>query len=924
MKDEIQNKDDNANKIEFNPIPKIDNKDISIDSLNFEIDEKEILKVYDISDEWNKFFSEKEYQSLFEEYLDIKKANINAVYSNPLYFIKKIIYFYNKETFIDSFLFKLKTPPNEKQKQYNANKKSISFKVDFDNENKKALLSFDLEKKLFNGKIKPDNKNISIPFSIDSNNDILIPINNYDEKKNELKLIPKLIKNKSEKINVESNCDEIKIEKIQNEYLEENKGEITINKNSNDSKEHNKENNSHTKGSSTISKILNSSFELSKNETLLSYDEKENENFKILVRENNDNLLNVFQREKLEGETYESIANKTLELMCNISLNRNIEVKNYMAKNAKKINIFFNLKGENKIKDFQIDSYISKITGKELKKIKEKFPNHFFFFENLNLKDSEIYEVIGEISQNIVNNSRQKISQEFNYIHLIKYFNNYHEKEKSDFISLCNDYGLNNDEKIFILITDGSYIKTKYLINILNNNINEIENLINEKKGKNEIINVLSGYFNDKTAFNLLEINIERFYNFCMFYNNLKMSGIKFCFCFISDIIEDKLENILEEKIKLYKDYDKDIEQNIGLVDDFECKQQKNEFIERISEILEKNNKLKSNLMIISNKINRKIKDFVANKNDILKKLDEFFVKFDKKNNDNFYEISKKLIQDISGQDLFFKNIYLNKMFFFFILLLPKENIIDIKKIKNSIKIIDKGLSFEIIHKDDINEIDNYIKSQNMDKLKINIFISNNDNQLMKAEFKHMFQKNYTYFFYLLKEQKVDICIEDIIKRNITNSVQLFIDDFYHNKKCYLPNVKESKEILSKDNILDKIKYDLKLLKMKKEKVKDIPNEFNYAFVIDKEDDNELKKIVNDYHDSIIFMIEELLNISKIKNDKNVVNIFINKDKFFNVFNNLFENMKFKCFYRYFLLDYLKKIALYYMKIDLERIKIEI
>ena len=111
--------------------------------------------------------------------------------------------------------------------------------------------------------------------------------------------------------------------------------------------------------------------------------------------------------------------------MCNISINRNIEVKNYIIKKAKKINTFFNLNKENKIKEFQIDSYISKLTGKELKQIKEKFPNNFFFFENLNLKDSENYEVIGEISQNIINNSRQKIAQEFNYINLIKAFNNY-------------------------------------------------------------------------------------------------------------------------------------------------------------------------------------------------------------------------------------------------------------------------------------------------------------------------------------------------------------------------------------------------------------------------------------------------------------------------------------------------------------------
>lgn len=72
------------------------------------------------------------------------------------------------------------------------------------------------------------------------------------------------------------------------------------------------------------------------------------------------------------------------------------------------------------------------------------------------------------------------------------------------FISLCKEYGFGIYEKIFILITDGSFIKTKYLINILNNNQDKISNLINEKKDKKEIINVLTGYFHDDIALNLL------------------------------------------------------------------------------------------------------------------------------------------------------------------------------------------------------------------------------------------------------------------------------------------------------------------------------------------------------------------------------------------------------------------------------------
>ena len=408
MKDEINKNECNDNKIEFNPDLKKNNSDISIDLIDFHFDEKEILKVYDIHDEWDNFFSEKEYQTLLEEYLDIKKTNINAVFSNPLYFIKKIIYFYNKETFVDSFLLKLKSPPVNKKIQKINTAKSISFKTKLDNESKKTFVNMNSNNKIFSGTIKPNNKPSSISFNLDNKNNIIIPINNYDENKKEIQLSLKFIEKNPKKFNNKRNFDKIDIEN-------NNKDEFSLGQNLNEHKNQNKGSNSNSIYSSSLIKKNNYFSELlSIDNAFISYDKKENENFKILIRENNDNLLNIFQREKLEGTTYESIANKTFELICNNSINRNIEVKNYIIKKAKKINTFFNLNKENKIKEFQIDSYISKLTGKELKQIKEKFPNNFFFFENLNLKDSENYEVIGEISQNIINNSRQKIAQEFN------------------------------------------------------------------------------------------------------------------------------------------------------------------------------------------------------------------------------------------------------------------------------------------------------------------------------------------------------------------------------------------------------------------------------------------------------------------------------------------------------------------------------
>ena len=116
MSDETTPKTTNVNDIEFNPQTNAKEEDVALDFMDLEINNEEIIKVYDIHNEWNKFFTEKEYQTLLEESLDIKKSNINAVYSNPLYFIKKIIYFYNKETFFDSYFLTLKSPHMKKIK----------------------------------------------------------------------------------------------------------------------------------------------------------------------------------------------------------------------------------------------------------------------------------------------------------------------------------------------------------------------------------------------------------------------------------------------------------------------------------------------------------------------------------------------------------------------------------------------------------------------------------------------------------------------------------------------------------------------------------------------------------------------------------------------------------------------------------------
>ena len=258
-------------------------------------------------------------------------------------------------------------------------------------------------------------------------------------------------------------------------------------------------------------------------------------------------------------------------------------------------------------------------------------------------------------------------------------------------------------------------------------------------------------------------------------------------------------------------------------------------------------------------------------------------------------------------------------MFFFFIFLLPKNNIINIDKIKNSIRNIEKGISFDIIQKEDIDEIDNYIRSQKMDKLQIKIFISNDEDQIRFLASMYSYENN-DYCYYYLKDKKVDINLADIIEKNFANALNLFFCDFYQTKKYFLPNTKENKEILSRQNLLEKIKYDMKLMKINYDMTDSFPKYFSLKLEDNKEENKEIQDIVDEYYSSTVNMIKELLDLSKIKNDNNIINFFINKDKFVGVFNYLIKNLKCKCFYRYFLFNYIKNMTLFDFQINSDKI----
>ena len=101
----------------------------------------------------------------------------------------------------------------------------------------------------------------------------------------------------------------------------------------------------------------------------------------------------------------------------------------------------------------------------------------------------------------------------------------------------------------------------------------------------------------------------------------------------------------------------------------------------------------------------------------------------------------------------------------------------------------------------------------------------------------------------------------------------------------------------------------MKLLGINEEKIKYINlSGYSSSFKFDEKNENDLQllKIGEKYYNSIIDMIKNLLEVSKIKKDNNVVDFFIHKQKYKEEFINLFENLKCKCFYQFFLLQYVK------------------
>ena len=274
--------------------------------------------------------------------------------------------------------------------------------------------------------------------------------------------------------------------------------------------------------------------------------------------------LNIYENELIGGDSYERYAKRMLSLMLIL-----LKVDRYEFINPKKIlieqlkNYYFENFMENITLDesnntFEIDLVINNFSKTDLNLLIDKFKNHFFFVDQLKLNevDSKV-NIISEICRSKIFQSQRELTQEKIYLNILKILeglrnkniNPIKEKYKGLFESLMID-NINNDN-IFILITDGSYILLKIAFEIVNDilkikknedeNENDTRSLIkNEIEAKKNTINNIIG-----NKFNYLENLI---YNFYQILNSLRKNNIRHCILYLGE----ETGNEYEESMLLF------------------------------------------------------------------------------------------------------------------------------------------------------------------------------------------------------------------------------------------------------------------------------------------------------------------------------------------------------------------------------------
>ena len=570
--------------------------------------------------------------------------------------------------------------------------------------------------------------------------------------------------------------------------------------------------------------------------------------------------LNIYENEIIDGDSYERYAKRTFYLMLIL-----LKVDKYEFKNPKKIfleklkNYYFENFMEkitfSENKDlFEIDLIINNFSNSDLILLIDKFKNHFFFVDQLKLNenDSKI-NIISEICRSIIFQAQRKLAQEKIYLTILKILEGLRNKNinptkgkyKGLFESLMIDNF--NNENIFILITDGSYILLKISFEIVNNilKIKKNENVKqNEDENENEARSLIKKEIEvkKKTINNIIGNKLKYLenliYNFYQILDNLRKNNIRHCIFYLGE----ETGNEYEDAMLLFS-----------------------------KNLLNINKTYNDEDIIINFNLKKNINELISIRGELIQELKNYVAKLYKK-----LENNKNMIKRI------FNDLSINKKDFLHIKLIinsTPEIQTDIQQMKNS-KIL-SNLFIEV-EKYELKNLDKILKnSLKENKFDIIIIIAEKiDIQIASISKKY---GNDVFLINTINENELKNVIVYTLNNNLDNYKRNFI---FYPKSSF-----KNTEKLNFENLSEKINEELGV----EINIKVIKNYMDIR--LDKEIENLINKIflnVQTVKKLIKLDKDDKIESLKMKNNENL--------------KHLEENIKASVFYDFVYYSFLKKL----------------
>ena len=251
------------------------------------------------------------------------------------------------------------------------------------------------------------------------------------------------------------------------------------------------------------------------------------------------------------------------------------------------------------------------------------------------------------------------------------------------------------------------------------------------------------------------------------------------------------------------------------------------------------------------------------------------------------FQINENFLKNISEKNLFVSFIFLGIE-------------INEKSIKNTLEKANKYFKYKIIKIKDEKSLTETLEkmiAQEIDsKIYYYIIITNKQSSFQFS----INDKNIQEKIFKLKLINGNLTFNLLyIITKIFESIKLYLKDFYKTQKIYFT----ANENLNEENIFKKIVFDVESLDKKEKKNIDLKNFTLIDF--DEEQKKEIEKIGKEYYDNLKKAIENILKEINIKNGDTLLKSFIDEKKFKVKFNELITNLKCKCLYNFFWIDFL-------------------